>query len=137
MKMSQLMSADRRAASGIWREYGGGLRLKIAPLGNKGYDEEIRKLTREDLKAIRRGDDARVEAAVKTAMSRHVLVGWEGLTDDDGQPVPYSHEKALELLRGSYEFFKDIQRIAAELAGEKAALMEDSEGNSATACAGN
>jgi hypothetical protein len=67
-----------------------------------------------------------------------LLTGWEGIADDAGNPIPYSPEKALELLsdRAMRELVKQVI-LAATRVGERdaeftAAAVKNSERPSAT-----
>ena len=48
-----------------------------------------------------RGDipDELIDEVTNRCVAKTVLLGWRNLEDDDGNPIEYSHEKALELLR--------------------------------------
>lgn len=43
--------------------------------------------------------DPEVVHDIDTKMIAAAIVGWTGLEDDNDQPIPYSPEKALELMR--------------------------------------
>jgi hypothetical protein len=60
-----------------------------------------------------------------------VLLGWEGLEGDDGQPLPYSPETAKDLLLDPQMLaFRDAVSWAATVAGEQAlGNSEEAAGN--------
>lgn len=91
---------DNDKASGIWVEYSLDIKLKIASLRNKGYQAFIRKEGKEYQVQIAHGvlNDEALEPIFIRALAKHVLVDWKNIEDDDGSPIPYSQEKAEEIL---------------------------------------
>jgi hypothetical protein len=83
-----------------------GITFKIARMGNPKYDEEIIRLSIEAASELGVSEENlpldKLNEIVKKAASKFILVGWENMEDENGDPIPYSHEKALE-------FFNDVQ----------------------------
>lgn len=93
---------------GVWQDIGDGARVLIARIGNKNHTARINELRapyKVQIRAGRLGDDVWQKIATK-AMPGCILLDWEGLKDD-GKPVVYSEEKALELLT-KYPDFRDL-----------------------------
>lgn len=93
------LRADTKAmVAGIWREFHG-VRLLIARMHHPEFDSYLQAIQREHLDPkmglIVDGELGR--KLLGQAMGHHILKNWEGLTED-GQPIPYSPEKATELL---------------------------------------
>ena len=57
------------------------------------------------------------------AIAETVLVGWEGLQDDDGTLIPYSKEKAVEIL--SNPEYEDFKKLVLDLADEQAVFSAE------------
>lgn len=100
------LRTDRDAEKkGVWVEAGAGLRLLIARLGNPEYNKYLNTLLRPlraKLGGVGEINPADIEEVTLRAIAEHILLGWENLTDTvNGEevPVPYSKQKALELLQ--------------------------------------
>lgn len=111
--------------TGITLEYGDPdepdakpVRILIARAGgaNTAYDKALDKRTR----SIRRQIQANaVSIAEMRKISREVyaetvLLGWEGVTEDDGKtPIPFNFENAVKLLTDLPDLFDDIVQQAS------------------------
>ena len=116
-----------------------GVQLVIKPVGTKAYDkavrEEVEKLRRRIARRSKPSQKQLDDVAKKVA-SKHVLVGWSGLTDEQGNQLQYSPEIAKQLFDESYQFFKDVLEFAGEAETE---IREDAEarlGNSSKSSSG-
>lgn len=78
--------------AGVWVDIFGG-RFKIARAGNPEYDQAL-----EDSGYRRTDDPAKKQRALYTAIAEGVLKDWEDVVDNDGQPIPYTVENAVEVL---------------------------------------
>lgn len=115
-----------------WVDYCDGLRLLVRPMGSRDYDRNLQLGVRKDRRAMRSGDSQSADALEKLAMkaaSETILVGWEGLVDDDGQGVPYSAETALSLFQANYKFYKDVVEIATDMSQTALEALEAERGN--------
>lgn len=144
MRISRFRTDATKENEGVWVPLGApddpdGFQLKIARLGNPAYEEMLRKIGKPYVRAIRMGTaDPKVIADLqKKAMAKHVLKDWKGLQDDDGNPIPYSVEKAYELMSTLPDFFDLVYSLAQEQDLFRAQLQEDSAKNSETASAGS
>ena len=57
------------------------------------------------------------------ALARYILLGWRNLTDDDDNSIPYSEEKAYELLCDPENF--DFRKIVVALSGEQEVFRKE------------
>jgi len=90
-----------KESKGVWVPYELGIELKVARLGNPGYQESLVKLTdarKALMGSIELSQDQRMDVQ-KEAVARTVLMDWRGIEDDQGNPVPFSPDKALEWFR--------------------------------------
>ena len=135
MKLSALKT-DPRIDQGAWvRDIPGlpGLALKVRPVGNV----DAQRAYRAALAAIPRAkrmtglDPADERAASDEAMVKAVLLDWDGLEDDDGDPIPYSEKLARELLtQPETEAFRDGVVFAATVVKELGVVeMKDTAKN--------
>ena len=98
---------------------GARLELRTASMSNNGYYNASLKL------AARRSDSPlpkHMEQKDEVNQGRlddrvtfpgTVLVGWEGVVDDEGQPVPFSKEHAIDLVDALPDWMFDSLRIFA------------------------
>lgn len=134
MKLASLKTDPEKTIDGVWVEAGQGLRLRIARINNPRYEDEIRKILKPHLRAVRSGnmDVKTMRSLSATPLSKFVLLGWENLEDVvDGQTVQvaYSHEKAEELLKAYPEFYDMVLEYASDVALFRADDIEESKGN--------
>ena len=91
-----------KAEAGVTVDLGGGIKFTVARLFNKRYAAAVERL-REPFKAlveaggkIPDADQRRINAR---AMAEGLLIGWEGVVDDEtGEPIPYSPDAAAAIL---------------------------------------
>ena len=117
----------------MWVKWEHGVSLLIARLNNPGFQAFIREATRDHTKEIRDGnfENDKMEAISIEAMAKHVLLGWKDIEDDDGSPLEYSSETALELLRdpGLRDLYQFVLTQANERALFRQEIEDDSKGN--------
>lgn len=122
-------------------ELEGGVRVFIARARIRLWRARVRELLEPHRKELRAGTlPLDVLTRIEGEAAADTLIrGWEGLTDDDGDVVPYSPEKARELMTDPrYERFQDLIIGEAEhLENFRAEVGEQSLGNSSGACAGD
>lgn len=63
-------------------------------------------------------DTEKINNAIKECIAEHILVGWSGITDDDGNEVVYSKEQALEFFNDPelFEFYDYVVNQASDRA---------------------
>lgn len=131
MKLSRFTTDSTLELNGVWVDIGEGAKLLVARVGNPRYRERLRALMKPYKRQVRTDTlpEDLSEDMVLRAFSETILLGWEGLEDEDGKAVPYSREKAYELLRD----LRDFRAIVAEIAQEQEtyrAMEAEAEGNS-------
>lgn len=100
MKLSKFKIDHNVAEEGQWVDIGDGVELKIARMGNRKYNETIRRLSKPHKYQIDNDTLPQEisEEIMNKAVAECILLDWKGLEDDDGQPINYSRQKAFELL---------------------------------------
>jgi len=140
-KLSQLMTDPTKNEQGIWVDYDDGMRLRVCSTSKRAYEEARESLLRPHRRRIRddRMSPSEIAEVIKPAVARHLLVDWEGLEDEDGNEIPYTPEKALELFNNP--LLEDLYVTVMEVAGKAGAFrrdsLEESAKNSPTSCDGN
>ena len=107
--------------------------IRIARAGgaNDAYNKRIEALSKKHRRKIQ--NDA-LEIAELREMTMHavadtVILGWENVTDEDGNPMPFSRDNALKLFKQLPDLFNDVQEQAAKAALFRAHVREDDLGN--------
>jgi hypothetical protein len=117
-----------KAENGVWVEVTPGLRVLIARMPNSRLEQRLAKVSKAQQRSMRYNANAEaLKAVMIDAVAHCVLLGWEGLTEDDNvTPVPYSVETAVKQLTEVPEFF----RFVVETAQDNSLYQDDSLGNS-------
>jgi hypothetical protein len=58
-----------------------------------------------------------------------VLLGWDGVTDEDGHTLPFSKKNAKELLEKLPYLFELLQKLASDIANYRPSTAEDDAKN--------
>lgn len=129
--LNQIRIDPEKERDGVWVDFEAGISLKIAPVGNPDYEAELSKLQKPHIRSIRRGGTGLMTPFIKEAMAKHVLLDWSGITDDEGNEIRYSAEKALEFfndpsLRVFYQF---VREMAVDESNFRLETFEESAGN--------
>jgi len=107
LNINSLRTDKAKVNNGVWVEDDHGARFLIARWANENMREFVRPILEERKRVLglREVNDENMklwqkelDAAEVKAMAQTILLGWEGIVDDDGQPVPYSHEQAYAWL---------------------------------------
>lgn len=100
MNINQLRMDSDKEQKGVWFDYIGDIKLKIARTGNPNYRAAMTELNAGDLDVLQIGDtqSKQLDLVQMKIASKALLVGWQNLTGDDNVEIPYSEEKAFELL---------------------------------------
>lgn len=107
--ISSLKIDTKKEVEGVEFDYFEDIKLKVARFDNPAFTKFMRASLKPHQQAIR--DDQLSEVVAERiyheGLAKHVLVGWTGITDESGTPVPYSYEKAFEYLNDpAYRDFK-------------------------------
>lgn len=126
MKLSGLRQNRSAVEDGKWVgniPQGGSLRLRVRGFTSAAYTEASTLLSR----AVPREDRLRdgtlkneaSDRVMAEAIHQTILLDWAGLHDDDGQEIPYSSERAHELLTSpEYRPFLGMVAWAARIVDE-------------------
>jgi len=99
--LSNLYQIDESLENeGVLVEISQDIKIKVAAMGNKEYLKIKEKVFKPYRGAKKRNNlDQNVEEDLyNQIMAKTVLIGWEGIKDEEGKEVPYSYEKAYEIL---------------------------------------
>ena len=115
MRISEFATNKTAEVEGVWQEVGLGAELKIARAGNPKYTEYLRQLAKPYRARLRRRDipEDIAEAITIKALAKHVLLDWKGIEDEHGELIPYSVEKAENLLK-EYPDFRELVAVLSD-----------------------
>jgi len=133
MNPYQMFETDENLeTSGIWIDYGS-FKFKIARAG--GSNEKYRRLLQNRMKPYRRqvqtetmSEEKASEILLGTFVDS-VLLGWEGVTDREGNPLEYNRENALKLFTDLRELFLDLQTQSQKVSLFRKMEVETDLGN--------
>lgn len=101
-----------KEVEGVWMEYVGPSRLKIARLRNSKMQEFL--LSKQTSAARQHNDPQYQLRTFRRAVARFVLLGWEHLYLDDVEQT-YSEELAYEIFEDYPDFYETVLAMAGEI----------------------
>jgi hypothetical protein len=114
-------------AKGVWfKDHATGVRLLVAHGENENYTDYFQQLIRPYISLINSNSKEGYQFLRKCeakAKARFVLLGWEGLTDEDGTAIPYSPEMALKLLTDRK--YRKVKRLVDVFSADDSAFGPD------------
>lgn len=103
MKLQAIMMDPSAAKDGAWCNYMADMEFRILRSNGPKMMECMHRLMEphyaNGVKNFEDLDEAEKERIEVRSLAEAVLVDWRGVEDDDGTPIPYSVEKAEEILR--------------------------------------
>jgi len=134
MKLSELKTDVTLGEEGEWVTMTGGWRAKVRSTQCKGYRKRAARNLHANRRFYARKQSPPPEVTDKQALEcvvEELLVDWDGLEDDDGQPIPCTKENAYEIL-GNPEYrvmLDDVSDAAGEFETFKFVEAEEDRGN--------
>lgn len=117
MKLTDITKTYSVDTEGVLLDYGSDFKVRLRPANCRAFTEFLRS----ELKAVG-GDSAELlgdidqsDALSRKAFAHAILIGWQGLEDEDGSFIPYSVETALQLVQND-RFFSSVQSMANDIA---------------------
>lgn len=119
--------------NGITIDYGpaGKFRVARAGGGNKRFNKKFSQVTKPHRRAIAAGamDDDMAEGLMMDAFIESSLLGWEGVTGEDGQPLEFTKANAKKLFQDLPDLFRELLNDAQNVALFRRSLLEADAGN--------
>lgn len=106
-----------------------GVRLKVRGLKSLAFSEAQAKLQRQ-IPPQERGEDGSISptlayAVLGKAMHQAVLLDWDGLEDDDGEPLKYDADLAMTWLTDmDYSHFAEAVMAAGQVVDRRARSVD-------------
>jgi hypothetical protein len=112
---------------GIVLDYGS-FKFTIARAGgaNRKFANLLDRKLRPHRRAIQAGvfDDETAQRLLAESYAEAVVLGWEGVTDRDGNPLPFNRENCVRLLTDLPSLFEDVREQAQNASNFLAADRE-------------
>lgn len=118
---------------GITLDYGDGVTIKVARAG--GSNVKFEKLVQAKLRKYERlRQNDLLEIAVLRPVLREiyaeaVVLGWDGITDKDGNAMPFNKENAIKLFTDLPDLFDDVVVQSQKAALFRQNVLDDEAGN--------
>jgi hypothetical protein len=125
---------DKKAEQeGVILDYGDGLRIRIARAGgsNIRFEKTVQtKMRRFGLQAKHDLlDPDQMREVMREVMAETVVLGWEGVTDRDGNPLAFNRENCIQVFKDLPDLFEDVLEQSRKASLFKANILEDEAGN--------
>lgn len=132
-KFGTSKSAERE---GITVDYGDGIKVRVARAGgsNREYIARLEQISRKHRRQIQL-DILPEDVAGKITRELYadtIILGWEGVTDREGKPLPFNRENVIKILEDLPDLFKDIQEHAGNLSLFRDEILEGDAKNLST-----
>lgn len=125
---------DDMEKKGIWIDYGDAGSFLIARAGgsNQKFANILQAKTRPykfqiDNELI---DQKVGQKLMYEAFAEAVVLGWEGVCDRNGQPIPFTKENCVKLFEDLPDLFHDLREQATKLANFRQQSLEEAAKNS-------
>ena len=124
-KLNKFATNVNAAKNGVAVDLGEGLVVTIARSGNENYQKYLKQALKPYEKMLRTKTlpDQTFELIYTEAVAETILLGWKGLEDENGVEIPYTKEKAIEIL--SDPQYIDFRTLILDLAGEAAVFAKE------------
>ena len=110
-----------KETKGIEVDYGESGIFTLARAGgsNKAFTKKVELLMRPYRRFMRGGDISKVpegvlEEVMQKAFIEHILLGWEGVSNKEGNALEYSTTAAEKLFKDLPELLADLQTVASD-----------------------
>ncbi len=112
-------------------------RLARAGGANSKFTRAIDVKTRHLRKQIQAISDGKqdqetldlLEELTQEAFAETVILGWEGMTDEAGEPLSFSKDAAVKLFKDMPDLWSEIRDMAMKMANFQAEALEEDAGN--------
>ncbi len=117
---------------GAWVDLGDGIKIRIARIQSQRARRVLARLYRpyDNL----RQNGRKVPESIQDKITRQwiaegILIDWEGVTDAEGEPVPFTAENALEVFEAFPDFLDEVVYFSREQETFRAERLEAAKGN--------
>ena len=118
-----------KESSGIDVRYDDDIVITVGRAGgaNKKYIKAIERVQRK--LNVRKPTNEEAMEILREVYADTIILGWEGVVDEDGATMECNKENKMKLLRDLPELFDDLRNVAEASDSYKAEDIEESVGN--------
>lgn len=135
---SQFKTDENTEKKGIILEYGLNskdepIQIRIARAG--GGNTAFNKLMEAKVKPFRRQiqnetiDNKQVEQIMREVYADTIVLGWDGVEDENNDPLEFTRENAIKLFTDLPDLFRDIQEQSQRSALFRSTILETDRKN--------
>lgn len=103
--------------NGTWVDLGGGLKIKVRALDST-HSRETRRKLEEPYSALIRSTgslpDDKAEEVMTKQLAQSIVVDWQGVTEEDGAPLPFSPAAAEKMFQKYPDFRSEVAMIITD-----------------------
>jgi hypothetical protein len=117
---------------GVWVDFGAGVQVKIARITSSKSKDVRRKLERPMVRQSR-GQDLtleQLEYLMIEQLAQAVVKDWKGVTDEEGNPLPFSEANCRDIISKFPDFREDIATVSMERESFRNVALQEELGNS-------
>lgn len=108
-------------------------KFRIARAGgaNKKFLKAIQQTNRKYRKQLEHDlmEDELAEQIMREVYAKTIVLGWEGVTDRDGEPMEFSLENCIKLFVALPELYNDLREMATKADLFRLHIQEGESGN--------
>ncbi len=117
MKISKIKRDINAVVDGIWvTRVIDDLDVKVASTDSRKYTDSLRVALKPYQRNLKNMENDQFAQIQNKCVAKYILLDWKNLVGDDGVEIPYSSEKALELLNDPEmaDFRETILNLSSE-----------------------
>ena len=127
----QFQTDEKAEVDGVWVPLSATAKIKVARSGNPRHSAAMKRLTKPYLKPGMRANDIADDvflAIAKEAMAEAILVDWDGIVNDNDEPLPFSKHEAMVALEFN-DFYQLVWNAANAMENYRVARLAELEKN--------
>lgn len=125
--LSDLMADADTMEEGVWVEFFGDSKLKIASADSPKFNSYLARLARQNKVRLDSEDPkyfSTVQKITAEAKAKHILLDWENIKIN-GKKTPYSWEKGMDALLNSPKLREFVDEFSGDFRNFKKELEEE------------
>lgn len=130
---SAFKNDEARERTGVVIDLGETGKITVARAGgaNARFEKRMVEITKPHRRSIQTGiiDKKTADGLLAQVYAETVVLGWEGLTDENGQALPFSKENAQKLLLDLPDLFLLIRTTSEDQTLFRQEVLEADAGN--------
>lgn len=117
MKISKIKRDTNAVVDGVWvTGVIDDLDVKVASTDSRKYTDSLRVALKPYQRNLKNMENEKFAEIQNKVVAKYLLLDWRNMFDENDQPIPYSSEKALELLNDPEmaDFRETILNLSSE-----------------------